>query len=142
MQGQFDISQSTPAPKPASPAQQTADILGQILEVQKQTLAQLQAMAAAQDAGARWRALMAKWSQEYPELPETCRKALPNLERAYGSIIATLVEEIGPESDDSLENEFTLQEFIDKYGMRLGQLGNILNLVSPLADSNQQGGSS
>ena len=27
-----------------------------------------------------------------------------------------------------------MQEFLDRYGMRLAQLGTILNLVGPLAD--------
>ena len=39
------------------------------------------------------------------------------------------------EDEHGLENEFTLQEFLDRYGMRLAQLGTILNLVAPLAEA-------
>ena len=56
----------------------------------------------------------------------------------YGSIIASLVEELRQSGEEALENEFALQDFLDRYGMRLGQLGNILNLVGPLAEASQQ----
>jgi hypothetical protein len=35
-----------------------------------------------------------------------------------------------------------LQDFLDRYGLRLGQLGNILNLVAPLAEAGPQSESS
>jgi hypothetical protein len=31
-----------------------------------------------------------------------------------------------------------LQDFLDRYGMRLAQLGTILNLVGPLAEAGNQ----
>ena len=31
--------------------------------------------------------------------------------------------------------EFSLGEFLDRYGMRLAQLGNVLNVLGPLADA-------
>lgn len=139
MSSQFDITYAMPA-TPAAPADAaaqaalTTDLLRQILEVQREQLGQLQASAAAHDTASRWRSLLARWREDFPELPEACKTALPILERAYGSIIAQLVEELR-ENDDALDSEFALQDFLDRYGMRLGQLGNILNLVGPLADA-------
>lgn len=145
MQSQFDVTYTVP-PTPTTapgPNAEVADLLRQILEVQREQLAQTRAAAAAHDAGARWRSLLARWKQEFPELPAACRQAMPILERAYGGIIASLVEELRQNGEDALENDFALQDFIDRYGMRLGQLGNILNLVGPLADaSNPQSESS
>ena len=43
------------------------------------------------------------------------------------------------EHETTLDTDFALQEFLDKYGMRLAQLGTILNLVAPLAEASQQG---
>jgi hypothetical protein len=134
---QFDIASYTPT-VPSAPPDASAgatEILRQILEVQKQHLAQAQSSAAANDPSARWRALVARWRQEFPGLPESCREVLPVLERAYGAILLSLVDELRQQGDDALDNDFALQEFLDRYGMRLGQLGNILNLVSPLADA-------
>ncbi len=138
----FDITSSNsalpPAPRPSSPAEQTIALLQQILEVQRQTLSQLQASAAAQDASVRWRSLLARWSEEFPELPQACRRALPVLERAYGTILSDLVEELRQNEEDGIANDFAMQDFLDRYGIRLGQLGNILNLVGPLAEASAQ----
>jgi hypothetical protein len=110
----------------------------QILEVQRQILAQLQATAAAQDATIRWRSLLARWNEEFPHLPKACRQALPILERAYGNIISDLVDELHQNEEEGMANDFALQDFLDRYGIRLGQLGNILNLVGPLAEASAQ----
>ena len=90
--------------------------------------------AAAQDAGGRWKAFLARWRDDYAELPAACKQVLPLLERAYITLIAELTESLRQQDDRPLENDFTLSEFLDRYGPRLGQLGAILHLVGPLAD--------
>ena len=135
---QFDIASFNPQPVSANPPEANtpaAELLRQILEVQKQHLAHAQAWAAANDPGARWRALVARWRQDFPDLPDSCREVLPTLERAYGAILLSLVEELRQQGTDALDSEFAMQDFLDRYGMRLGQLGNILNLVAPLAEA-------
>jgi hypothetical protein len=145
MQSQFDVTSYVP-PTQTKPMDNSnadvAELLRQILEVQRDQLNQLKQTAATQDAMARWRALMARWREDFPELPEGCRKALPILEKAYGSIVAQMVEELRDNGSDSLDTDFAMQEFLDRYGMRLGQLGNILNLVGPLAEAGSQNESS
>jgi hypothetical protein len=134
----FDISAvpaAAGAPAPAESAAVPTQLLQQILEVQREQLAQLRATAAANDHSARWRALVTRWKQDFPGLHDACRQALPILERAYGAIISSLADELRQNGDDALESDFALQEFVDRYGMRLGQLGHILNLVTPLAES-------
>ena len=140
MHAQFDIFSTNPPPGPAAQeaAASATDLLREILNIQRQILGQMQAQAAAQDAAARWRSLLARWKREFPDLPQSCRRALPILERAYGAIIAGLVDELGQDGEDALGNDFSLQEFLDRYGIRLGQLGNILNLVGPLAEASSQ----
>jgi hypothetical protein len=132
---QIDVTAIAPAapPVPAEPAATTNDLLRELLSVQREQLNQLRATA--QDAGARWRALLARWKETYPQLPDACREALPILERAYGGILAALTEELRQGGEDALDSEFALQDFLDRYGMRLGQIGNILNLVAPLAEA-------
>jgi hypothetical protein len=141
MQSHFVVS-STPAPVAPKPVDNNlgdvAEVLRLSLEVQREQLAQLKQSAAAQDASGRWRALMARWREEHPSLPEGCKLALPILERAYGGLVAALVEELRDQGPDALDSEFALQDFLDRYGMRLGQLGNILNLVGPLAEAGGQ----
>jgi hypothetical protein len=137
MNFQIDVSSSLPQraaePLPAAPTPDLADLLRQILEVQREQLAYQRAAAAAHDMTARWRAYLSRWNEEFPDLSDACKKAMPHLERVYGQMITDLSEKVN--DDDGLDSEFAVQEFLDKYGMRLAQLGTILNLVAPLAEA-------
>jgi hypothetical protein len=136
MQFQFDMSGShMPAPQTPVDAAALAGLLQQMLEVQKQQLAHLQTLVSAHDGAARWRAFLARWRQDFPELADACRQAIPTLERTYSKLISELTDQLGPNGGDSLESDFVLQEFLDRYGMRLTQLGTLLNMVAPLADA-------
>src|SRR5438270_10985454 len=136
MHFQFDVSPvASPAPESTpGTASEMANLLRQILEVQREQLTQLRAAAAAQDAGARWRAFVARWRQDFPDLPEACRQAVPVLERSYGKLMEDLTNYLSENGPETLEDDFSLQEFLDRFGMRLAQLGSILNLVAPLAE--------
>jgi hypothetical protein len=140
----FQVESSIPPSPPAAagspglPAE-AVDLLRQLLEVQREQLNCLRASAAAHDSGARWRAFLSRWNQEFPDLSDTCRKALPVLEQTYGKLVAELTEHLSSNGSEALDNEFALQEFLDRYGMRLGQLGTIINLVAPLAEAGAQG---
>jgi hypothetical protein len=134
---QFDVASVTPAtplppPEPVSPA---VDLLRQILDVQRQMLAQSQAAMAAQDPVARWRVVAERWRKDFPNLPEACRRVVPALERAFGAMIAALVDELEQQGDEALDSDFSIQDFIDRHGMRLGQMGHIINLIAPLAEA-------
>jgi hypothetical protein len=141
----FQIETTAPSPPaaqgtPSFPAE-AIDLLRQLVEVQREQLTQLRASAAAHDNGARWRAFLNRWHGEFPALSDTCRKALPVLEQTYGKLISEMTEHLSSNGNDALDNDFALQDFLDRYGMRLGQLGTILNLVAPLADAAAQGSS-
>jgi hypothetical protein len=143
MNFQIDVTSTLPAtpaeaPHPVS-TPETVEVLRQILEVQREQLAYQKAAAAAHDVGSRWRAFLGRWKEDFPGLSEACRKALPALERSYGQLIVELTDHINAEESGSLDNDFALQEFLDRYGMRLAQLGTILNLVGPLADAGVPG---
>jgi hypothetical protein len=138
MQFQVNVSAPTPTamePTSTTPTSQILDVLRQMLEVQREQLAQQRAILMAHDGAARWRAFLARWRNDFPALPEGCRAAMPILERSYGKLIAELTEHLCDNGSDALETDFALQEFLDRYGMRLTQLGMILNLVAPLAEA-------
>jgi hypothetical protein len=145
MNFQIDVTSTVPPsatePRPAASPNppEVVDLLRQILEVQREQLNYQRAAAAAHDMTARWRAYLSRWQNEFPDLSENCRKAMPTLERCYGQMIADLTDKL---DDDPLDNEFGVQEFLDRYGMRLAQLGTILNLVAPLAEAGATQGES
>jgi hypothetical protein len=137
MQFQFGVPQPQPSDPP--PAQDsTTELLRQMLDVQKELLTVHKAMLAAMDGNARWRMLLNRWREDFPALSQSARDALPVLEKAYAGILSSLVEDLSDRGEDCIDNEFALQEFLDRYGMRLGQMSHLLNLVSPLAEMAQQ----
>lgn len=144
MNFQIDVSsaqtgrplQSETAPAPVNPPEMV-ELLRQILEVQKEQLVFQRAAAAAHDSTSRWRGFLNRWNQEFPGLSDDCRRSLPMLEQAYGRMISELTDRLTGE-DDPLDTDFALQDFLDRYGMRLAQLGTILNLVGPLAEAGNQ----
>lgn len=110
-------------------------LLRQLIGLQQQQNNLLKAMLAHQDSGARWRNFLARWAEEFPNIGPACKQAAPVLERAYLSLLRELTDRVNAADADDLENEFALGEFLDRFGMRLGQLSNILGQVGPLADA-------
>src|SRR5262249_51455650 len=90
---QFDVASLNANPhepaRPSSPGAEAIDLLRQILEVQREHLTYLKAT---HDAGSRWRAFLARWREDFPDLHASCREAIPVLERAYGALMAELAE--------------------------------------------------
>jgi hypothetical protein len=122
-----------PLPDPPPPSE-VADLLRQLLDVQRDQVALMRAQQAAQDAVARHRAFLNKWAGEFPEIGGACRQVLPAIERAYLAMVRELTDRLKAEPED-LTDEFVLNEFLDRYGIRLVQLGNILTQIGPLADA-------
>jgi hypothetical protein len=135
MQFQFEMSGPGMPPTPPADLANIGALLQQMLDIQRQQLTHLQTLVSAHDGAARWRAFLARWRQDFPELADACRQAIPTLERTYSKIISELTDQLGEHGADALENDFALQEFLDRYGMRLTQLGTLLNMVAPLADA-------
>jgi hypothetical protein len=150
MQFQVDIA-STSASPPANlqpPTPETVpDLLRQILDLQRDQLTQIleiqrehlnHVRAIAQDNMSRWRNLLARAQAEHPEFAEHCKKAYPLLEKSYVQLLAGIVEEVAQQGDEALDNEFAVQEFLDRYGMKIGQLSQILSIIGPLSEAAQQ----
>src|ERR1043166_6107382 len=115
----IDVSSTIP-PKPAEPpvgtpmSPEITDLLRQMLEVQREQLQYQRAAAAAHDMTARWRTFLSRWEQEFPDLASGCKKSLPHLERCYARMISELNERLDDDGE-GVDNEFALQEFLDRY---------------------------
>jgi len=110
-------------------------LLRQLIGLQQQQVGLLKTQVANQDSGARWRNFLARWSEEFPNIGSACKQAAPVLERAYLNLLKELTDRVNSADADDLDNDFALGEFLDRFGMRLGQLSNILGQVGPLADA-------
>ena len=150
MQFQFDVASNSAAalPTPPLPGTETVlELLRQILEVQRDQLHQIlevqrdhlnHARATSHDNLARWRNLLARWQNDHPEFADHCKVAYPLLEKSYVQMLASMVTELSEQGDDALDNEFAVQEFLDRYGMKLGQLSHLLSIIGPLSEAAQQ----
>lgn len=114
---------------------ETTEILKQILEVQRDQLALQRSHQAAQDGPSRWRSFLTRWETEFPNIAADCKGILPRLERSYLTMIREMIDRLNDADPDDLDNEFALGEFLDRYGIRLSQLGNILGQIGPLAEA-------
>jgi hypothetical protein len=150
MQFQFDVaSGGTGVIRPPQPQsvmevmQQLVDLhhhqfnqMNQLLELQREHLNHVRTVA--QENLARWRNLLARWKDDQPELAEHCKTAYPLVERAYVQLLAGVVREVAELGDDALDNDFSLQEFLDRYGQKVGQLSHLLSIIGPLSEAAQQ----
>ncbi len=121
-------------PSASQQAVETADLLRQLLDVQREQLAFQRNLAMNNDAVARSRRFLEKWQDEFPEIAGVTKTVLPAVERMYLRMIEELTDKLSDEADE-LENEYVLGEFLDKYGARLNQLSTIINNLSPIADA-------
>jgi hypothetical protein len=122
-----------PPPSPAGDAQ--AGLLRELIDVQREQLAYLRAAHEVQHTSARWQAFLTRWAEEFPGVGDGCQKAFPVIERAFLRLLEEMSARLTDVDADDLDEEFALSEFLDRYGMRLSQLGNIVNVLGPLADA-------
>jgi len=124
-----------PLPEPSPSAREIADLLRQLIGLQQEQIGLLKTQVANQDNSSRWRSFLARWEQEFPNIGSACKQSLPVLERTYLSLIRDLTERVNSSDGDALDDEFILSEFLDRFGIRLGQMGNILSQLAPLAEA-------
>ena len=109
------------------------ELLRSLIEVQRESLHIQKTTLANQDHLQRWRAFLTRWNGEFPDLGEQSKKSLPILERTYARMIQELLEKLADE--EIVDNDFAMQDLLERYGVRLSQLGTLINLVTPLADA-------
>ena len=139
MHFQFIIAPPTPAltPPPVPTIEATPEMLRQLLDVQREQLRLMQASAAREGDGhaARWRNFFDRWHEDFPHLPVRLRETLPTVERAFLRLLDEMVHHLKAEDTGDIDDSFSLGEFLDRYGTRVGQIGTILNLMGQMAEA-------
>lgn len=137
MNYQIDVSSAlTTKVEPRTPQQistDTTDLLRGLIEIQRESLQLQKNTLAAQDHNSRWKAFLSRWNGEFPGLGDQCKKAVPILEKTYARLVQDLLDRLNEE--DTVDNEFAMQDVLERFGVRLAQLGTLINLVVPLADA-------
>jgi hypothetical protein len=146
MQFQFDITtaqQPKPIAAPGGP-EAVPELLRQLLDLQRDGFTQMlevqrehlaHARQIHQENLQRWRNLLGRWEKEFPDLAGNCKQVYPMLERAYLSMVTNLVQDLLDQGEEGFESDFALQDFLDRHGMRVGQLVHLLSIIGPLSEA-------
>jgi hypothetical protein len=131
---QVDVT-SAARPQPVlSSRDEPTDLLREILASQDRTNELLEELSSTLVATQKQRANeLNQWRNAHPALASACRQAAEALTRVQIEYLDRLTEEINDTSDDMVEGDFLLNEFIDRYGPRLAHLNGVIQVLAQLS---------
>lgn len=75
---------------------------------------------------------LTQWKQANPRLAKNCRMAADVLGKVQTEFLDSMTNEINENSDDLMDGEFVLNEFVDRFGPRLAHLNGVLQVLAQL----------
>jgi hypothetical protein len=131
---QVDVTTAArPQPVLSGSNDQTA-LLREILSAQDRTNELLEELASTVAATQKQRANeLNQWRNAHPALASACREAAEALTRVQIDYLDRMTEEINDTSEDMVDGEFMLNEFIDRYGPRLAHLNGVIQVLAQLS---------
>jgi hypothetical protein len=118
---------------------QTLDALRQILEVQRQQLdLSREIVQVNREQRARQGAELERWQAGHEQVLDSCRDTLPRLEQVHASLMGELAGYVEENHENLLEGDFSLSDFVDRFGPRLAHLNTMLAVLRPLAAANKR----
>ncbi len=117
------------------------NLQSQMLEVQRQTFEverqQLElareAAAIARDQRTRQIAELERWQSSHEDVVDDCKEALSQLESVHASLMREMTDFIAENHENLREGDFSLTDFVDRFGPRLAHLNTMLAILRPLA---------
>jgi predicted Ser/Thr protein kinase len=131
---QLDVSSATHAQSALSPREEQTELLREMLAAQDRTNDLLEELTNTVAATQKQRANeLSQWRNAHPALAKGCREAAEALTRVQIEFLDRMTEEINDTSDDMVEGEFLLNEFVDRYGPRLAHLNGVIQVLAQLS---------
>ena len=131
---QLDVSSATHAQPVAASREDHTELLREILAAQDRTNELLEDLSGVLAATQKQRANeLSQWRNAHPELAGACREAAEALTRVQIEYLDRMTDEINDTSDDMVEGEFVLNEFVDRYGPRLAHLNGVIQVLAQLS---------
>jgi hypothetical protein len=131
---QVDVSSATHSHPASTSRDEQTELLREILAAQDRTNDLLEELGAAVAASQKQRASeLSQWRNAHPALAGACREAAEALTRVQIEYLERLTDEINDTSDDMVEGEFLLNEFVDRYGPRLAHLNGVIQVLAQLS---------
>ena len=111
-----------------------SNLLRDVLSSQERTNELLEEMLALMTATQKQRVNeLNQWKQAHPTLARSCHRAAEALAHVQVAFLNKMTEEINDSSDDLLEGEFLLNEFVDRFGPRLAHLNGVIQVLAQLS---------
>jgi hypothetical protein len=131
---QVDVSTATHAHPIMSSREEQTELLREVLSAQDRTNELLEDLSGVLAANQKQRANeLNQWRNAHPALASACREAAEALTRVQIEYLERMTEEINDTSDDMVEGEFLLNEFVDRYGPRLAHLNGVIQVLAQLS---------
>jgi hypothetical protein len=131
---QVDVSSATHSHAAGSPREDHSELLREILAAQDRTNELLEDLGSSLAANHKQRATeLNQWRNAHPALAGACREAAEALTRVQIDYLERMTDEINDTSEDMVEGEFLLNEFVDRYGPRLAHLNGVIQVLAQLS---------
>lgn len=113
---------------------QTLELQRQMLDAQRQELELLrETVQVARDQRTRQVADLERWQQSHGPVLDACKTALGQLEQVHAALLREMTFHIEDNHENLLEGDFSLSDFVDRFGPRLAHLNTMLAVLRPLA---------
>jgi len=113
---------------------QTLETQRQILEIQRQQLEiSRELLQVNREQRARQGAELERWQAGHEHVIDACRDTLGRLEQVHAALMSDLANYVEDNHDNLLEGDFSLSDFVDRFGPRLAHLNTMLAVLRPLA---------
>lgn len=110
------------------------ELLREVLNAQDRTNELLEELVSTMSTVQKQRAdELHEWRDANPYLAGACRNAAEALSRVQVDFLDRMTEEINDTSEDFVEGDFMLNEFVDRYGPRLAHLNGVIQVLSQLS---------
>ena len=113
---------------------QTLDVQRQVLENQRQQLELArEATQLGRDQRSRQIAELERWQNSHEGVVDHCKSALGQLESVHAALMGDLANYVDEHHENLVEGDFTLSDFVDRFGPRLAHLNTMLAVLRPIA---------
>ena len=74
-----------------------------------------------------------RWQAGHEHVLDSCRETLTRLEQVHASLMGELANYVEDNHENLMEGDFSLSDFVDRFGPRWAHLNTMLAVLRPLA---------
>lgn len=114
--------------------EEQTELLREVLAAQDRTNELLEELTNVMAAAQKQKmAELNQWRNAHPKLAGACREAAEALTQVQIEYLQRMTEEVNETSEDMIDGEFVLNEFVDRFGPRLAHLNGVIQVLAQLS---------